>query len=85
MQLVALSVFDLKGEFFFPPFFARNEQEGRRSFMNLCRDKSTNIGLNPDDFNLLSIGSFDDSTGLFSPNANGVALFLCNGSSAITP
>ena len=78
MILIALGVYDKKGEYFHPPFFCRTSSDGRRVFQRLCSDPETSISSAPDDFDLLQIGTFDDSNGVYSPVSP--TLFICNGS-----
>lgn len=78
MILIAFGVYDKKGEYFHPPFFCRTSSDGRRVFQRLCSDSETSISSAPDDFDLLQIGTFDDSNGVYSPVSP--TLFICSGS-----
>nr|QJB19083.1 MAG: nonstructural protein [Microvirus sp.] len=77
-MLIALSVFDKKAEFFGPPMFARNVNEGRRSFLDACNDAQSYLSKHPDDYVLYAVGTFDESTGLLS--ASSPAFHVADGS-----
>jgi len=79
--LIALGVYDKKGEYYHPPFFCRTSSDGRRVFQRLCTDSETSISSAPADFDLQQIGTFDDSNGVYSPVSPSV--FLCNGASVV--
>lgn len=79
MNLIALSVYDKKSEYFHPPFFSRTISDGRRVFQRICHDDQMSVSQAPADFDLLQIGSFDDFTGSMIPLSPSV--FVCNGSS----
>lgn len=45
-----------------PIITVRHQIEATRAFLQLCLDPQTNIGKNPEDFELYLIGTYDDST-----------------------
>lgn len=63
------SVYDSKGKFYSPPFMARNQFEATRTFQTLAKDKQTQVGQYPADYDLFKIASFDDQTGRIEPLA----------------
>jgi len=79
--LIALGVFDKKGEYFHPPFFVRTVSDGRRVFQRLCSDPETSISSAPGDFDLQQVGTFDDSNGSYQVVSP--FLFVCNGASVV--
>lgn len=60
MKKAILSVHDEVSQCFANPFFSTNVGTGIRDFMNACRDENTQLGRNPQDFNLYHLGDFDD-------------------------
>lgn len=67
MNLVAMSVHDVKADYFSPPFFARSRNEGIRSFADAAKDPQSRVNQYPDDFVLYQIGSFSDDSARFIP------------------
>lgn len=61
------SVRDAKVESFSTPFYKKSEGEALRDIQRLVNDKSTNVGMFPEDFDLYFVGEFDDSDGKFIP------------------
>ena len=72
------SIHDSKGGFYSNPFYARQNGEAIRSFMNAVDDPSPNnlMHRHPADYSLFEIGSFDDLTGVITPID---PKHLCNG------
>lgn len=81
MDLLALSVYDKKSEYFHPPFFVRTPSDGRRVFQAMCTDKEMSLSQAPSDFDLVQIGSFVDTTG--SLVSVSPSVFVCNGGSLV--
>lgn len=69
------SIFDHKTNYFQPPFFSPTTASGVRLFQNLVNDETSLASKFPEDFQLMLIGSFDDTTGVFQPQAPEL---LCN-------
>jgi len=65
MKLFAVR--DKKAQYFLKPFFARNEGEASRSFVDACHDTQTPLAHHPEDYDLYLIGGFDDETGSLKP------------------
>ena len=72
------TVYDIKIEAYLQPFFALSKGDAIRDFVQVVNDKSTKIGLHPEDFTLFEIGTYDDSTAKLvahtTPTALGVAI-----------
>ena len=64
MEMLLFSVKDNKAGIFKPPFAASTTVEACRSFKQACKDKTVQLSLFPEDFDLYQLGVFDDSTGL---------------------
>lgn len=69
------SIFDSKTNYFQPPFFSPTTASGVRLFQNLVNDATSLASKFPADFNLMLVGMFDDTTGVFTPQAPEI---LCN-------
>jgi hypothetical protein len=65
MILTVCCVRDSKVDAYFTPFFVQNEQVAIRSISNLVKDPSHNFALNPSDYDLYLLGTYDDSVGKF--------------------
>lgn len=66
MKLKLYSIFDRKMNIYLAPFPARNDVDAVRNVQagfNTPQMRETPIGQNPQDFDLVSIGEFDDDTG----------------------
>lgn len=57
------SVYDHKAELYGTPFALITNGEAVRAFKRLVEDKNTMPGQYPGDFQLVHLGTFDDSTG----------------------
>lgn len=51
---------------FSPPFFSFNTTAATRMFGISCRDKTVQLSHYPEDFDLFTLGEFDDCTGKFT-------------------
>lgn len=69
MELKAFSIRDSKGEIFNPPFYKKTWGEAERDFHQLVKDEKSMVYKYPEDFDLYCVGSYDDQTGLFIPEA----------------
>jgi hypothetical protein len=67
MKLFAFSVHDLAVQAFQPPFYSRHLGEAIRAFTTACMDDSHQFSKHRSDYVLYSCGSFDDTSGMFSP------------------
>jgi len=75
MILHAYTVMDTKAQVYLAPFFLRSAGEAIRQFTDLVNSDHP-IGRHPADYNLFSIGSFNDQTGGFE---EGIQTMLGNG------
>lgn len=66
MIVQVLAVMDVKVGTFAQPFFSSTVASGQRSFREAARDRTTTLGTYPEDFQLWSLGCFDDSSGMFT-------------------
>ena len=82
MILKIFVIFDSKAGAYLPPFFMHAEGQATRAFSNMANDRSTQIGLNPEDYTLFEVGTFDDNTAQFemleSKRALGTAIEYCS-------
>lgn len=67
LKLVVLSVYDVVAEVFLTPFFLKTDAEGVRGFEDACADQRTALFAHPEDYRLMRIGTFDDCSGVVSP------------------
>jgi len=56
---------DRKAKLFARPFFERDHVMAIRSFEDACRDEKSSFAKWPDDYELLCLGDFDETTGKF--------------------
>lgn len=78
MKVKLFSIFDLKSRVYLAPFVARSLVDAQRQIAASFRDPQmmqTPVGQNPEDFELHSVGDFDDETGDVSPSTTG---FVCS-------
>lgn len=66
MKLLAFAVRDSAVEAFLPPFYVRHVGEAVRSFESVVRDSSHQFGKSPSYYTLYRVGSFEDTSGMFS-------------------
>lgn len=76
MIMQMFTVYDKKVGAFLPPFFARSEGEALRSFMDACQDGSHQFCKHAEDFALMRVGEFDDSSGLVVSKAGGPEMVI---------
>lgn len=79
MNLKLYAVFDSKVEQYLAPFVMRSRGEAVRSWIDVVNDEKTQFSKHPEDFTLMEVGEFDQSTGKFIPDTHypksiGVAL-----------
>ena len=72
MILHMYTVLDSVACAFLQPFYAVNDNVAKRSFADAARDPAHVFALQPADYTLYAVGSFDDTTGILtaydSPN-----------------
>jgi hypothetical protein len=66
MLMKLFSVFDNKARLYNPPFGFPETGQALRAFKNAANNREHGFGMNPEDYCLYQIGTFDDSTGLIS-------------------
>lgn len=81
MKLNIYATYDIKAEAHGTPFFMANDDLARRALGNVGRNPDTTIALNPEDFRLHRIGSFDDNSGLITPEDKPV--FVANATECV--
>lgn len=64
-KLIVLSVYDSKVQAFAQPFFMRTRGEALRGWIDVCNDVSTQFYKYPEDFSLMELAEYDESTGRF--------------------
>ena len=67
MQPKIYSVFDVQAEAFGQPFFMQTDGIALRSFNEAAQNPQTEISKYPDDYVLYNIGTYDDDTGIITP------------------
>lgn len=63
------SIRDSAARCFTPPFVCITDGEALRAFTDAANSKSHYVGQHPGDYSLFRIGTFDDSTGVITPEA----------------
>ncbi|AZL82940.1 hypothetical protein [Apis mellifera associated microvirus 61] len=63
MQTKAVSVFDKKTGLYSDPFFVRHLGDALRQWDIVRKNPDTKYGKNPEDFDLFTVGVFDDESG----------------------
>lgn len=64
------TVHDKKAEAFLAPFTAKSVGEASRMFETECKNQDSMFSKFPSDFTLISLGSWDERTGLISSEAH---------------
>ena len=57
------TVFDQKAKAYLPPFFMHQEGMSVRTFKDCVQSSDHQFGKNPEDYQLFSLGTFDDENG----------------------
>lgn len=68
MILKIFAVYDIKSDAYLTPFFFPAVGQAVRAFKDLVADKNTFVGRHPEDYKLVHIGEFDDSSADMRPN-----------------
>ena len=63
MILQTFAIYDSKAATYSPPFSQKTLGLAIRMFSDSALDKTTTIGLHPEDFILFHLGEYDDQTG----------------------
>lgn len=69
--ITVVSVKDLAMQGFGRPIFVPSRGVALRSFMDEVRKDGSDMAAHPEDFELYSVGFFDDESGLFINNESG--------------
>ncbi len=64
MEHKVFTIYDQKAQAFLPPFFLPTAAMAVRTFTNCANSDTHQFGLNPQDYTLSEIGTFDDNTAL---------------------
>lgn len=70
MKLHVMVTYDKKAQAYQQPFFVTVPAIGTRSFANAVNQSGHVMNVNPEDFTLFLLGTFDDETGFFQLTAN---------------
>ena len=60
------SVHDSAAKAYLPPFFMRTNTEAERAFETTVKDENSQFNKYPGDYTLVSMGTFDEDTGLIT-------------------
>jgi len=63
MFLNAYSIYDVKAGIFSQPYFSVNNAAAVRAFAQVANDPGNQIAVNPEDYVLYKVGTFNDQTG----------------------
>lgn len=76
MKVRLFSVYDTKTECYLPPFAAITKGQGERRFVDLLGEPSMEFNKHQDDYNLIELGSFDQTTGMIEPLKTGPQVII---------
>lgn len=62
MLFKIFTVYDQKAKAHLPPFFLPETGQAVRTFADTCNDENHQFGKHPEDYTLMKIGVYDDST-----------------------
>nr|UXQ88035.1 MAG: nonstructural protein [Microvirus sp.] len=65
--LKIFTVYDHKAKAHLPPFFLPQDGMAERTFSDCCNNPEHQFGAHPEDYTLMSIGEFDESTAIITP------------------
>lgn len=63
MQNQIYSIYDTKLQAYFSPFTAQNDAVALRNFADLANDPQSRISQHPEDYQLIAVGEWNDSSG----------------------
>jgi len=81
MVLKMYSTLDIKAKCYLRPFCAINDSMAHRAFGDAVIDASTPLHAHPEDYQLFSIGEFDDITGVITRKVE----FICKALDFVPP
>ena len=65
--MILVSVVDKKAEAFGPVFTSKNVAIATRDFSQACQDPQSNLNKFPEDYELILLGEFDETSGKIKP------------------
>ena len=74
MILKMFAIFDNKADVYMTPFFFPATGQAVRAFADLVGDERSTVSKHPDDYKLVLIGEWDDSTGVCKPLSQSISL-----------
>lgn len=74
MKLQCYSIYDIKAEIYHVPSYCHNDAHARRMYMSEIGKSQSVFHQFPEDFRIFKVGSFDDSTGMLTPEKTPVML-----------
>lgn len=69
MRLNVYSIYDTAAGAYARPFFMQSDGQAMRAFVDIAGDKEHEIGRHPEDYSLFRLATFDDTKGVFHPEA----------------
>ena len=60
---IIVTIYDVKADFYFPPFFVHTKGEAVRSFGDEVKNENSPIGKHPEDYQLFALGEYIEQTG----------------------
>jgi hypothetical protein len=72
-------IHDSKAQAYLPPFFFHRDGQATRVFANCVNNEEHTFAINPADYTLFKVGSFDDSNALIKVNQSNTPISLGNG------
>ena len=65
MKNLIFALYDKKAHAYTTPFYLQTKEMAVREFSNMANNKDTQVGLNPEDWNLFYMGEYDQQKGMF--------------------
>lgn len=62
------TIYDTKAQYYTRPFFARGDETAKRIITNTLAQKDNEFAMNPEDFQLYHLGSFNEDDGKITSN-----------------
>lgn len=78
------SIYDAKASAYLPPFILPRQEMATRVFADCCNSDDHQFAKHPADYTLFCLGTWDDETAIFTPEANGPQT-LGNGVEFVNP
>lgn len=67
MKLLIFAIYDSATEAYMRPWYMQTEAAAMRTFTDICSDADHEMAKNPHDYTLMTLGSWNDNDGSFSP------------------